>query len=282
MLALFMLLGVTASAICDYAQEGTEPVEWLAFEILLDSPVYAEGELICVTTIYTNTGPEPIRYQPTDYNTKSKCVVTRADGESFTLAYPPITPALGPSTSRLEPGDSALYAYTFNCWSPLTPGDYSAQAFAWQPTSWPADEFQPDERVVLDGDYVSNEVPFTVLPAGAQAPASTRLALNGNPLDAAPQPQRVRNSLVASTQALEQAGVKATQDKAKQEVNLSRGEASVTLPVGRWPKEMQDEHLPAIPSMGGGLLVPVRYVAESLGMRVHWDAKTKTANILTG
>ncbi|UCH33283.1 MAG: hypothetical protein JSV65_11950, partial [Armatimonadota bacterium] len=77
------------------------------------------------------------------------------------------------------------------------------------------------------------------------------------------------------------AGVKATQDKAKQEVNLSRGEASVTLPVGRWPKEMQDKHLPAIPSMGGGLLLPVRYVAESLGMRVHWDAKTKTANIIT-
>jgi len=29
-------------------------------------------------------------------------------------------------------------------------------------------------------------------------------------------------------------------------------------------------------------MVPVRYVAESLGMKVVWDPKTKTANIITG
>ena len=89
-------------------------------------------------------------------------------------------------------------------------------------------------------------------------------------------------SLLLCCQALPTAGVTATEDKNNGRVTLTRGDASVTLPVARWPKEMQDKHPPAIPTVGGGLLVPVRYVAESLGLRVHWDPKTQTANILTG
>lgn len=45
-------------------------------------------------------------------------------------------------------------------------------------------------------------------------------------------------SLLLCCQALPTAGVTATEDKNNGRVTLTRGDASVTLPVARWPKEM--------------------------------------------
>jgi len=281
-IALSIALCAAHHAEGTYPAEGSEPVDRLALEIILDSPTYVEGNEIAVTMVYINTGLEPIRYQPLEYSTSWRCVATGSDAQQF-----PEPPFVGeywgpPFSARLEPGESDASIYWFNSDANLPPGDYVMECRATQPPAWPADEFLPDERVVPGGEYLSNVIPFIVLPLEGKAPQSTRLALNGEPLDAKPEPFRVKNFLMASAESLEQAGVKATQDKAKQEVSLTRGDASVTLPVARWPKEMQDKHPPAIPTVGGGLLVPVRYVAESLGLRVHWDPKTQTANILTG
>ncbi|UCH34359.1 MAG: hypothetical protein JSV65_17820, partial [Armatimonadota bacterium] len=189
---LVMLLVVASCALGFGALPATGEQTWpnsydLVFGIMLDHAQYAEGDPIYVTTVCTNAGPQPLRYMPVANMGSFECVAARSDGQSFELTYP--KPALPPGdhSARLEPGESHLYQYYFHSWLHplLPPGQYLMRATMRQPFSYEAEAFLPDEAIAAPVTYTSNEVPFTVLQAGAQVPASTQLALNGDLLDAA-------------------------------------------------------------------------------------------------
>ncbi|UCH34610.1 MAG: hypothetical protein JSV65_19155 [Armatimonadota bacterium] len=193
-------------------------------------------------------------------------------------------------TVTLTPGESHSYFLSLIWWgydfaelNPM-PGTYAVQAvYEYFDVSVPVFYDEDERRPWMDENHqllFSNVVELAVLEQGAKAPGRVQLARDGTTLGEAVPRILVRGSLMADARVFTETGANLTQESGT--ATIARGDRRVTLPIGQWPKEMQSKHLPAIPSMGGGLLVPVRHVAESLGMRVHWDPRTKTANILTG
>jgi len=193
-------------------------------------------------------------------------------------------------TVSLAPGESHCYFISLIWWGydlaelNLAPGIYTVQAvYEYFDVPRPVFDDEEERRQWIDENHqllFSNIVQLEILGQGAKGPERVKVAQDGMPLDESAPRILFRGSLMADARVFTGAGVKVKQEAGN--ATISRGEKRVVMRVGRWPKEMNDKHPPAIPVVGGGLMVPVRYVAEALGMKVLWDPKTKTVNIITG
>ncbi|UCH34608.1 MAG: copper amine oxidase N-terminal domain-containing protein [Armatimonadota bacterium] len=273
----------------------------LQLTVDLDTCVWAPGsEPPRALVTYTNLSSEELTFdRPTtgprahmQYDYSQWLVVSDSQGV-------PVAPAVGVYVElpagvewvpdvTVGPGETYWYYMELSWWGydveTWNPGSYEVRAvYEYFDVPFLSFDDPDEEEQWMDQNHqllLSNVVQLEILEQGAKAPEAIKLARDGAALDRSLPRMLVKGNLMADARAFTEAGASVTQESGR--ATIARGDNTVTLPVGRWPREMQDKHVPAIPSMGGGLLVPVRYVAESLGMRVHWDAKTKTANILTG
>ena len=269
----------------------------------LDRYAWSSGEYVPKALVsFTNVSAESIIFdRPTadswderTYNGNQWVIVTASDGQPVP-SDGPIIVERRPGTEwiptvTLAPEESHAYMTSLILWGyylpglSLSPGLYTVQAvYEYFDVPRPIFDDADEEKQWIGENHqllFSNVVPLEVLEQGAKAPERVKLARDGTPAPDALPRMIVRGHLMADARVFKDSG--ADISKSEGSATINRGEKSVTLPVGRWPKEIQDKHPPAIPCIGGGLLVPVRYVAESLGMKVTWDPKTQTANILTG
>jgi hypothetical protein len=193
-------------------------------------------------------------------------------------------------TVSLAPGESHCYFISLIWWGydlaelNLAPGIYTVRAvYEYFDVPRPAFDDEEERRQWMDENHqllFSNVVQLEILGQGGKAPETIRLARDGTPVEKSVPRMLIKGHVVADARLFTDAGVKVSRESGN--ATMTREDNQVTLPVGRWPKEMKDKHPPAIPVVGGGLMVPVRYVAEALGMKVVWDPKTKTANIISG
>jgi hypothetical protein len=80
----------------------------------------------------------------------------------------------------------------------------------------------------------------------------------------------------------EELGASVDWDDAKQTVNATKGDTVVALTIGNVSPTINGKVVtidqPAI-TVNGRTLVPIRFIAESFGVKVDWDAATLTVTI---
>ena len=110
------------------------------------------------------------------------------------------------------------------------------------------------------------------------------MVLNGAALtfDASPTIEN-DTTLVPFRGIFEALGMEVTWDEATQTVSAWKDGVTLTLTIGSAEADKNGEKigLLAAPvlSKEGRTLVPVRFIAESLGLTVTWDEATRTVNI---
>ena len=119
--------------------------------------------------------------------------------------------------------------------------------------------------------------------AGAQR---INVALNGNPVTfVGTQPQEVKGRVMVPLRGvLEQMGSQVRWDAAKQTVTATRADTVIRLPVNQNTAEVNGRTVTLdIPAMliRGRTMVPLRFVAESLGAAVSWDDSARLVRIAT-
>lgn len=80
----------------------------------------------------------------------------------------------------------------------------------------------------------------------------------------------------------EQLGVDVTWDGQKKQVNMKVNSQNVSLPIGQKVVYVDNHPIPydtMAVIKGNRTMVPLRFISEALGARVHWDAPTKTAEV---
>ena len=90
--------------------------------------------------------------------------------------------------------------------------------------------------------------------------------------------------LVPLRGVLEKMGAYVSYDSARQEVHAVRNEQQIVLPIGRSTARVDDRPVPLdAPAriLNGSTMVPLRFVAESLGARVNYEPSTSTVAIRT-
>lgn len=118
----------------------------------------------------------------------------------------------------------------------------------------------------------------------AAAPSSqVQIRVNQVPLQSDTAPIIVAGRVLVPMRALFEAlGASVTWDGATQSVTAQRGELQVHLTVGETLAQVGDhtETLDVPPQLlGGRTLVPLRFVAQSLGAQVSWDPATRTVSV---
>jgi hypothetical protein len=281
--------------------------EWrVEFELALERHDYHEGEMIHAAVAVMNTSADAIRMAYVfPINKRLLCAATRQDGTQFVDAFAQSHTLLGGDESVvLGPGESRLQAvavYDFdqldekgepyhycegddppgylnrtvvvNC--PLPPGRYTMRAQSDQKSYMLPSDTMITEKLVGGSILYSNTVPFTVWSQGAKLPAQrgTAVAANhGTGNDQLPTIS-LRGMAFAPQAALEQLGVKVARESTT--VTLTRGQRTCQFPLGLWGK---GGPAPAVPSCGG-LYLPLRTVAQALGLRVNWDPVRRVAEI---
>lgn len=120
-------------------------------------------------------------------------------------------------------------------------------------------------------------LPATAMAAGA---ATTQLFLNGKPLAAEVPPRIISgNTLVPVRIIAENLGAKVGWDEPAKKVTVSSGTTKLVLTIDKTEVQVGGataklEVAPAI--VDGSTMVPVRFVAEQLGLKVTWDDLTRS------
>ena len=107
--------------------------------------------------------------------------------------------------------------------------------------------------------------------------------LDGHPLIFDVQPRLVNNRVLVPMRTIfEDLGASVDWDNAKQTVNATKGDTVVALTIGNVSPTINGKVVtidqPAI-TVNGRTLVPIRFIAESFGVEVDWDAATLTVTI---
>lgn len=126
---------------------------------------------------------------------------------------------------------------------------------------------------------------FFVLPypAGAEAP-DVCVQVNGNVLIFDVRPRIVRDRVMVPVRAIfENLGATVEWVQSEKKVVARRGWLTVEIPVGKPTATVNSSlsltmDVPPI-IVGDRVLVPLRFVAECLGARVEWEARTRTVYI---
>jgi len=113
-----------------------------------------------------------------------------------------------------------------------------------------------------------------------------RVTVNGQSMTFSAQPPMEQNGrvLVPMRDIFEKLGAYVEYDRANQSVNALQGGTHITLPIGGRTARVGDRNVSLdVPAqvVNGTTLVPLRFVAESLGARVDFDAGTDTVAIFT-
>ncbi|AFV11438.1 copper amine oxidase-like protein [Thermacetogenium phaeum DSM 12270] len=126
-----------------------------------------------------------------------------------------------------------------------------------------------------------------VLATSGSAPASAsnpiRLCVNGQEVHSSVPPQIINGRTVVPIRFVAEAlGADVAWDGATKTATITKGELQLKLKVGG--KAMKN-NLPValdVPSqiVGGRLMVPLRFVAETLNCRVKWDEASRTVDIV--
>lgn len=126
-----------------------------------------------------------------------------------------------------------------------------------------------------------------VLATGGAAPASAsnpiRLCVNGQEVHSSVPPQIINGRTVVPIRFVAEAlGADVAWDGATKTATITKGELQLKLKVGG--KAMK-KNLPValdVPPqiVGGRLMVPLRFVAETLNCRVKWDEASRTVDIV--
>jgi len=115
---------------------------------------------------------------------------------------------------------------------------------------------------------------------------ATRVLINGQPISFSGQPPVEQNGrvLVPMRDIFEKLGAYVEYDGANQTVNAVQGGTRISLPIGGRTARVGDRNVTLdVPAQvrNGSTLVPLRFVAESLGARVDFDAGSDTVAIVT-
>jgi hypothetical protein len=127
---------------------------------------------------------------------------------------------------------------------------------------------------------------LTTAPAMAQSDALA-VTVNGQPI-MFPGQGPVENGgrvLVPLRGVLEKLGAYVSYDSGRQEVRAVRNESHITLPIGSDTARVNGRTVTLdVPAriLNGSTMVPLRFVAESLGARVDYQPQTSTVAIRTG
>jgi len=113
-----------------------------------------------------------------------------------------------------------------------------------------------------------------------------RVTVNGQSMTFSAQPPMEQNGrvLVPMRDIFEKLGAYVEYDRANQSVNALQGGTHITLPIGGRTARVGDRNVSLdVPAqvVNGTTLVPLRFVAESLGARVDFDPGTDTVAIFT-
>ena len=127
---------------------------------------------------------------------------------------------------------------------------------------------------------------FGTLQAGAQAPASVTVLVDGQPVafDVPPQIMDGR-VLVPLRGVFERLGASVVWNDQTQTVLAQRGATSVALAIGNQQATINGQSVAIdVPPMvvGGRTMVPLRFVSQALGAQVNWDANSYTVRIHQG
>jgi len=122
--------------------------------------------------------------------------------------------------------------------------------------------------------------------AHAQSDAAARVMINGQPMTFSAQPPIEQNGrvLVPMRDIFEKLGAYVEYDGANQTVNALQGGTRISLPIGGRTARVGDRNVSLdVPAqvVNGTTLVPLRFVAESLGARVDFDSANDTVAIFT-
>lgn len=115
------------------------------------------------------------------------------------------------------------------------------------------------------------------------APAQVRVTLDGRELKFDVPGQIVDGRVLVPFRGIFEAlGATVEWNEARKEVFARRGEDTVKLTIGsrtvEWRRSIiQVDAAPVI--AGGRTLVPLRFIAQALGLHVTWDAATRTAGL---
>lgn len=113
--------------------------------------------------------------------------------------------------------------------------------------------------------------------------AAPTVTLNGSPLAAGAAPLVVADRTLFPVRPLATAlGANVTWNSARQEVLVTRGERTITFPIGRAWALVDQRRVPleAAPILiGGQTFVPLRFLSEELGAAVAWDPAAKAISI---
>jgi hypothetical protein len=205
------------------------------------------------------------------------------DGNIHTLGVDPVTP------TTLYAGAGGVHRSTDSgaTWTSLNAGLNNQYV-----VSLAIDPSSPDILYAGTGNggifrYASN----------SSAKATMQLVIGGTTmyagreaisLEAAPIILNAR-TLLPIRAVVEAAGGTVTWDAAEQKVTIVRNGTTLTLWIGKNTAEIDgkwvsiDTNPAVVPIISHGrTLLPLRFVAESLGLDVQWDASTKTVTILYG
>lgn len=121
-------------------------------------------------------------------------------------------------------------------------------------------------------------------PPTARAAAQVRVTINQTPIvfEGQPPVERGGRVLVPLRGVLERLGAFVRYDSLTKTVTALRGGTNITLPVGSRRALIGDRAVSLeVPAtiVGGSVLVPLRFVAESLGARVTYDVGTQSVTI---
>lgn len=124
---------------------------------------------------------------------------------------------------------------------------------------------------------------FGILPLGASAATEVNVTLDGKKVAFDVKPKVVAGRTMVPYRALAEAlGADVTWDQASQKVGISSDGTKVELTIGSKTARVDGKALSlnAAPVLEGGrTLVPLRFVGESLGLWVNWDAGSSTAQL---
>ena len=125
-----------------------------------------------------------------------------------------------------------------------------------------------------------------VLTGTSAAQAQVRVNINGTPVNfVGTQPQMVDSHvMVPLRSALEQMGANVSCNEAQQTVTTTRGSSKIILRLGEHSASVDGQLFPrATPAIKvtNRILVPLRFLSESLGANVGWDQLAEVVSIDT-
>lgn len=125
----------------------------------------------------------------------------------------------------------------------------------------------------------------TTLPIQVGAAGSVQVKVDGKTLSFGVKPQMIQGRMMVPYRAIaESLGGKVKYSASSKKATITKGKNNVVLTIGSKTATINGKSvkLDAAPvTVKGNVLVPLRFVGESLGVWVNWNSKSATASLVT-